>query len=228
MLAAYLRERAAAALGVPAGGRRLDQPLTGLGLDSLSADRAERGGRERARPVAAAGRPAPGRLGRGAWRRRPSTTLPRGCEVRRRSRALSMAGDAPLSAGQRGLWFLHRLAPESGAYNIAVAARARELDTAALRARPGGPRRSPRGAAHHLSRWLATSRCSGCCRSLAPDVADPGSAGRIWSAGWRRRPGGRSPWTRAAAAGADLQRIGTGRRSSSSSTTSWPTSPRWR
>ncbi|HEV2844920.1 MAG TPA: amino acid adenylation domain-containing protein, partial [Thermoanaerobaculia bacterium] len=32
-------------------------------------------------------------------------------------------GDFPLSWGQRSLWFLHRLAPESAAYNIAGAAR---------------------------------------------------------------------------------------------------------
>ncbi len=33
--------------------------------------------------------------------------------------------DLPLSSGQRGLWFLHRLAPESTAYHLAVAARLR-------------------------------------------------------------------------------------------------------
>src|SRR5256714_12567403 len=40
----------------------------------------------------------------------------------------------PLSYGQRGLWFLHNLAPESAAYNIARAVRVRAaLDVAALR-----------------------------------------------------------------------------------------------
>ncbi|MEM7584610.1 MAG: amino acid adenylation domain-containing protein [Acidobacteriota bacterium] len=33
--------------------------------------------------------------------------------------------DQPLTQGQRALWFLHRLAPETAAYHIAVAARAR-------------------------------------------------------------------------------------------------------
>ncbi|HSK80756.1 MAG TPA: amino acid adenylation domain-containing protein, partial [Thermoanaerobaculia bacterium] len=47
-------------------------------------------------------------------------------------RALSLSGDQPLSFGQRGLWFLERLTPGGGAYNIAVAARARGLDPAAL------------------------------------------------------------------------------------------------
>src|SRR3954469_19142923 len=32
---------------------------------------------------------------------------------------------APLSYGQRSLWFLHHLAPVGGAYNIAAAARVR-------------------------------------------------------------------------------------------------------
>ena len=51
------------------------------------------------------------------------------------SRALpGAAGEYPLSAGQRALWFLHQLAPESSAYNIASAARIRgRLDVAALR-----------------------------------------------------------------------------------------------
>ena len=40
----------------------------------------------------------------------------------------------PLSYGQRALWFLYQIAPESSAYNIANAVRIRaELDTAALR-----------------------------------------------------------------------------------------------
>ncbi len=39
----------------------------------------------------------------------------------------------PLSQGQRSLWFLHHLAPEGGAYNIAAAARVRTpIDGAAL------------------------------------------------------------------------------------------------
>jgi amino acid adenylation domain-containing protein len=43
------------------------------------------------------------------------------------------AGEHPLSWGQRALWFLHRLAPESAAYNIAGAARlAPGTDRAAL------------------------------------------------------------------------------------------------
>jgi amino acid adenylation domain-containing protein len=44
------------------------------------------------------------------------------------------SGDGPLSAGQRALWFLHQLAPQSPARNVARAARLRgNLDVAALR-----------------------------------------------------------------------------------------------
>jgi amino acid adenylation domain-containing protein len=42
--------------------------------------------------------------------------------------------DAPLSYGQQALWYMHRLAPESGAYNLAVALRIRgPLDAERLR-----------------------------------------------------------------------------------------------
>ena len=42
--------------------------------------------------------------------------------------------EAPLSYGQRALWFLHQLAPESAAYNISAAARIRSvLDVTALK-----------------------------------------------------------------------------------------------
>lgn len=45
-----------------------------------------------------------------------------------------MNHSAPLSYGQRALWFLQQLAPESAAYNVAFAARCKaQIDTAALR-----------------------------------------------------------------------------------------------
>jgi amino acid adenylation domain-containing protein len=134
MLAAYLRERAAAALGVPASAVS-SRPLTALGLDSLTAIELK-GGVE-----AALGIPVPlsdllGGIGVAdlaeillagldaldAAPARDETPL----------RSLALAGDQPLSPGQRGLWFLHRLAPEGGAYNIAVAARTQGLDTVAF------------------------------------------------------------------------------------------------
>ncbi|HEX9945239.1 MAG TPA: amino acid adenylation domain-containing protein, partial [Thermoanaerobaculia bacterium] len=134
MLAAWLRERTAAMLGVPASAVSPAQPLTGLGLDSLTAVElkgsveAELGvamplsdllqgiGIDRLTDLLLAG------LGAA-----PTADVPP-------PRALSLAGDQPLSPGQRALWFLERLAPQAGAYNVVVAARAREgLDADALR-----------------------------------------------------------------------------------------------
>lgn len=49
-------------------------------------------------------------------------------------KAATNRDEFPLSHGQRSLWFLYRLAPESSAYNVAFAWRSRsELDLAALR-----------------------------------------------------------------------------------------------
>jgi len=42
--------------------------------------------------------------------------------------------DIPLSYGQRALWFVQRLAPAATAYNVSLAARARNLDAVAFRA----------------------------------------------------------------------------------------------
>ncbi|HVF55927.1 MAG TPA: amino acid adenylation domain-containing protein, partial [Pyrinomonadaceae bacterium] len=56
--------------------------------------------------------------------------------VREAARSLShkTSGEHTLSHGQQALWFLHEMAPESAAYNIAGAARIlSELDVAALR-----------------------------------------------------------------------------------------------
>jgi amino acid adenylation domain-containing protein len=125
-LAGYLRERASAALGVPVG---LDQPLTGLGLDSLSAIELK-GAVE-----SALGLSLPlGDLLQGISVAGLAERALAGAELAQLPplRSLSLAGDQPLTPGQRGLWFLHRLAPEGGAYNIAVAARTRGLDAAAF------------------------------------------------------------------------------------------------
>jgi acyl-CoA synthetase (AMP-forming)/AMP-acid ligase II/acyl carrier protein len=139
MLAAYLRERAAAALGIPASAIS-SQPLTALGLDSLTAVELK-GGVE-----AALGIPVPlSDLLRGIGVADLAEILLAGLDGEQAAgqatgeaplRSLSLLGDRqgdqPLSPGQRGLWFLHRLAPEGGAYNIAVAARTRGLNAAAF------------------------------------------------------------------------------------------------
>ncbi len=51
----------------------------------------------------------------------------------RADRERGSGGEGLLSVGQKALWFLERLAPEAGAYNIAVAARVRDLDAGAFR-----------------------------------------------------------------------------------------------
>ena len=130
MLASYLRERAAAVLGVAASAISA-QPLTALGLDSLSAVELK-GSVE-----SALGLPVPldgllQGIGVDELAGILLTDAPAPAKETVPPRALSLDGDQPLSPGQRGLWFLHRLAPEGGAYNIAVAARARGLDREAF------------------------------------------------------------------------------------------------
>ncbi|HEX6900157.1 MAG TPA: AMP-binding protein, partial [Thermoanaerobaculia bacterium] len=134
MLAAYLRERAAAVLGVPVAAVSPAQALTGLGLDSLTAVELK-GSVE-----AALGLPLPlDELLRGAGIAELADAMVAGLDAApiedvQPPRALSLTGDQPLSPGQKALWFLERLAPEAGAYNIVVAARVREgLDAEALR-----------------------------------------------------------------------------------------------
>lgn len=61
--------------------------------------------------------------------------LPDGAGTAPRLEARERPEVLPLSHAQRGLWFLNRYAPDSGAYNIPAALRLRgELDTEALRA----------------------------------------------------------------------------------------------
>jgi amino acid adenylation domain-containing protein len=133
LLIAWLRERAAAVLGTAAAAVTDRQALTSLGLDSLTAVELK-GSVE-----AALGLPLPlaellrgaglGELADGLLAELDTAPV---ADVPPR-RALSLQGDQPLSPGQRALWFLERLAPEAGAYNVAVAARVRSgLDVSSL------------------------------------------------------------------------------------------------
>jgi natural product biosynthesis luciferase-like monooxygenase protein/amino acid adenylation domain-containing protein len=131
-LLAGLRELAAQVLRLPAGRVGPGQRLAQLGLDSLGAVELQHALESRIGVPVSPGDLLEdlslddlaavllGRLAAGAAPREP---LPSG------------SGDElPLSHGQEALWFLHRLAPESGAYHIAAAARVRPaLDAAALR-----------------------------------------------------------------------------------------------
>jgi amino acid adenylation domain-containing protein len=141
LLERFLRERAAAALGVAASTIDPRQPLTTYGLDSLAALELK-GAVESALgvelPLA--------EILEGAGTGRLAEVLTR-TDTDRHGRTRTegpspwssvVVRDRPcsgslLSYGERALWFLHRLAPEAGAYNIAVAAVARGLDPEALR-----------------------------------------------------------------------------------------------
>ncbi|HVR07394.1 MAG TPA: condensation domain-containing protein, partial [Thermoanaerobaculia bacterium] len=144
-LAAELRRRAARRLGIAPERIAWDQPLTALGLDSLSAVEIQQeieselglavalsslleGAGVRQLAAEALAGPAAGR-----WtdaERAAAPAPPPAHPVPGAERS-----EFPLSYGQRALWFLQQLAPASAAYHIAVAVRVRgDLDAAALRA----------------------------------------------------------------------------------------------
>jgi acyl-CoA synthetase (AMP-forming)/AMP-acid ligase II/acyl carrier protein len=133
VLEAFLRERAAAVVGTSPDGIDPAQPLTGLGLDSLAAVElkgAVEAALELPLPLADLLQGA----GTAALAERLLAALddpaaePGGGPV-----AAVEVETSSLSHGQRALWFLEQLAPESGHCNIVVAARAPGLDSAALR-----------------------------------------------------------------------------------------------
>ncbi|MEA2563442.1 MAG: hypothetical protein QOH06_4946 [Acidobacteriota bacterium] len=119
-----IRVIASQALGLPVALVDPDRPLTELGLDSLSAVELK-GGIEAALGVSV----SLADLMEGASLR--SLTLLKAEEVP--LPAPDLSPDQPLSVGQKALWFLERLAPEAGAYNVAVAARVQDLDAGVLR-----------------------------------------------------------------------------------------------
>jgi amino acid adenylation domain-containing protein len=131
VLAAFLAERAAEALGVPASAVSPEQPLSGLGLDSLAAVELK-GSVEAALGLAVPLADLLQGIGARALAEKMLANVGEEADVPP-VRALSLPGDQPLSSGQKGLWFLQRMTPEGGAYNIAVAARARGLDPGALK-----------------------------------------------------------------------------------------------
>jgi amino acid adenylation domain-containing protein len=130
LLEAFLRERVAEALGVPAAAVDPERPLTALGLDSLSAVELK-GGVEAALGVQV---PLAGLLEGEDVRALAGRLLLDLEEAAEEEPVLQadLSPDQPLSVGQKALWFLERLAPEGGAYNIAVAARVRDLDVGAF------------------------------------------------------------------------------------------------
>ncbi|MEM7584080.1 MAG: amino acid adenylation domain-containing protein [Acidobacteriota bacterium] len=135
MLLAFLRRVTAQALRQPSDNLAIDQPLTGLGLDSLSA--VEVHGQIQ---VSLGSAPEVAQLLDGmsleeicgdTLARLESPPTEQLAPIR--ATATPAEGLQPVSSGQEALWFLHQLAPESGVYHIAGAARLRgPLDTAAL------------------------------------------------------------------------------------------------
>jgi acyl carrier protein len=140
-LEAHLVSEVARQLRIPLARVDPGQPLSGMGLDSLSAIELQQ-----ALEADFGVSPALSGLLEGASVRDLAAEILAkmrteiGEEAAGRSagtpvfvRAAEEPVELPLSAGQRGLWFLSRLAPESGAYNIVSAARVwGGLDAAAL------------------------------------------------------------------------------------------------
>ncbi|MDY7094118.1 MAG: non-ribosomal peptide synthase/polyketide synthase, partial [Acidobacteriota bacterium] len=147
-LTADLRRRAARLLRLPAAEVPTDAPVTGLGLDSLAAV-------ELSHELETAYGEAPSlvellegptleelaqQLLQLAGEKRPAAAVPvleagLAEEPRDDDGAGDLLSAELLSAGQRALWFLDRLAPDAGAYNIVAPALVREkLDPAALEA----------------------------------------------------------------------------------------------
>jgi amino acid adenylation domain-containing protein len=135
LLVSWLRERAARVLGAAPEALDGDRPLTALGLDSLAA--------------VELGQEVESHLGVAVPLDRflDGLTLPDLLEELLADLATApprvldgpVAGaacgnDFPLSHGQKALWFLQRMAPDSAAYHITAAVRVRgALDSAALR-----------------------------------------------------------------------------------------------
>jgi amino acid adenylation domain-containing protein len=127
-LAAEMRRRVARRLGIAPEKIGWEQPLVGLGLDSLAAVEIQQ---EIASELGVAVSLAS--LLEGADLRRLAAEAVAGEPGEAAITAGAEPPEYPLSYGQRALWFLQQLAPASAAYHIAVALRVRgDLDPAAL------------------------------------------------------------------------------------------------
>jgi amino acid adenylation domain-containing protein len=127
-LAAEMRRRVARRLGIAPEKIGWEQPLVGLGVDSLAAVEIQQ---EIASELGVAVSLAS--LLEGADLRRLAAEAVAGEPGQAALAAGAEPPEYPLSYGQRALWFLQQLAPASAAYHIAVALRVRgDLDPAAL------------------------------------------------------------------------------------------------
>ncbi|HXO41349.1 MAG TPA: amino acid adenylation domain-containing protein, partial [Thermoanaerobaculia bacterium] len=126
-LEALVRQRAAQALGTDASRLGPEEPLTGRGLDSLSALEL-RQALESELGAELALEDLLGGASVADLARTILADLTRQAETSTAASRPPAAAAAPpgqLSHGQRALWFLDRLAPAAGAYNLAAAARLR-------------------------------------------------------------------------------------------------------
>ncbi|HEX6902709.1 MAG TPA: amino acid adenylation domain-containing protein, partial [Thermoanaerobaculia bacterium] len=134
-LESWLAAEAGRALGLPAARIDPSRPLTALGLDSLGAVEIKSRAEETLGVEVSLGALLEGVSLAGL----AADVLERLAEAPEQAPAAELVplgeetGELPLSVGQRGLWYLHRLAPESLAYHLAGAGRVRgPLDTEAL------------------------------------------------------------------------------------------------
>ncbi|HYO54523.1 non-ribosomal peptide synthetase [Archangium sp.] len=120
----WLSERLSRDLGIAAGELRPDVPLTQYGLDSLRAMEV-RGSLEMALGVTL---PVTSILRGPSLRELAAQLVERPArEVETPLAPVGPEETSPLSEGQRALWFLQRMAPESTAYHVVRAARLRSL-----------------------------------------------------------------------------------------------------
>ena len=134
VLEPYLRGRTARALRIAPAKVDPDRLLTALGLDSLAAVELEQEVERRLGVQLPLGELLEGmtlrRLAEVVLERLQQAPAAAGPALV----AGSMEGELPLAYGQKALWFLQRMAPESAAYHITAAVRVTgELDAAALR-----------------------------------------------------------------------------------------------
>ncbi|MCP4663167.1 MAG: amino acid adenylation domain-containing protein, partial [bacterium] len=113
-----LRQRVARLLRLPPDQIPADRPLVALGLDSLTATELEYALARELGASVPARRLLDGLSIETLVRELANADEPRTPSPRS---PLANAGEHPLSDGQRALWFLHRLAPESSAYHVAFA-----------------------------------------------------------------------------------------------------------
>jgi amino acid adenylation domain-containing protein len=122
-LEAFLRDEAARVLRVDPAALRPELALTALGLDSVGAARLA----ARIEEVTGVPLDPVSLLEPRPLRELAAELAALGPRAAAASAEPAETGEAPfpLTAGQRALWFLHRLDPESAAYNLAVAVRVR-------------------------------------------------------------------------------------------------------